>query len=324
MKQMMNHAVKSLLEMQKEPIIIRDEFGKVQFGNRAAQILYGEGWETLRRRKAEWKRIVDLAHQMRHEFTIRVKRRNGSGYSVEMNIKVLPLWNEIQEFVGTIERIESLPMQQEPIRPSTTALALSVAHDLRSPLAILQNLTLLMDRRFEPRYVELMRKQLLYCESIVNNFLEFSGERDPRKATVSVEEILGEVISEIPVPEEISVDINTFENLMVEGDPGQIRHLVMNLIQNAVESMAGKNGVVKIGVSAKNEMMCLHITDAGPGIEAEDLTRVFQPFYSTKVRGFGLGLAACKQIVDAHGGNIEVESKPGSGTTFRVYLPLAG
>jgi signal transduction histidine kinase len=317
---MLNHAMKFLLEMQKDPILLRDEIGNVKFGNRASQILYGETWETLRNRKAEWKRIVDLANQMRQEFTIRVKRRNASGFSIEMDVKIQPLWNDSHEFIGAIERIE----QHEPVRPSASALALSFAHDLRSPLAILQNLTLLLETRFEPRYVEVMRKHLIHCESIVNNFLEFSGERDPRKVSVSLEEILAEVISEVPVPDEISVDVHSFENLMVEGDPGQLRHLVMNLVQNAVESMEGKNGVVKIGVSSKNEMMCLDISDAGPGIEADDLMRVFQPFYSTKVRGFGLGLAACKQIVDAHGGNIEVESTPGSGTTFRVYLPLAG
>ena len=268
-------------------------------------------------------RIVNHSHQMRQEFTTRVRRRNASGYSTEFNLKILPLWNDSSEFIGAIERVDLFASQQETMRPSATALTMSVAHDLRSPLAILQNIALLMETRFQPRYLEMMRKQLIYCESIVNNFLEFVGERDPRKATVSLEEILGEVISEIPFPDEISVDIEAFEGIMVEGDPGQLRHLVMNLIQNAVESMEGKRGAVQIGVSAKNEMMCMHITDAGPGIDSEDLMRVFQPFYSTKLRGFGLGLAACKQIVDAHGGNIEVESTPGTGTTFRVYLPLA-
>ncbi|HSE39589.1 MAG TPA: HAMP domain-containing sensor histidine kinase, partial [Acidobacteriota bacterium] len=318
---MINQAVKSLLEMQKEAVLIRDENGNVLFGNRASHILYGEKWESLSRRPAEWKRIVESSQKMQQEFTLHVKRKNTSGYSVEMNLKILPFWNEIQQFCGVIERVDSAPLPPDERKPSGMALAMSVAHDLRSPLAILQNLALLMDTRFEPRYVDLMRKQLVYCESIVNNFLEVSGERHPRKATISLESILGEVISEIPVPEQISVDITAFENVMVEGDPGQLRHLVMNLIQNAVESMHGIEGVVKISVSAKNEMMCLDVSDAGPGIEAEDLNRVFQPFYSTKIRGFGLGLAACKQIVDAHGGNIEIESTPGAGTTFRVFLP---
>jgi signal transduction histidine kinase len=323
MNSMMNQTIKSLLEMQKEAILIRDENGKILYGNRAAQTLYGEKWDSLRRRPAEWKRIVESSQKMQQEFTLNVKRKNTSGYSIEMSIKILPLWNENQKFCGVIERVDSASSKQNELKPSAVALAMSVAHDLRSPLAILQNLALLMETRFEPRYLNLMRKQLVYCESIVNNFLEVSGERDPRKAAISVESILGEVISEIPVPEEISLDITAFENVMVEGDPGQLRHLMMNLIQNAVESMQGKEGVVKIGVSAKNEMMCLDISDEGPGIEAQDLHRVFQPFYSTKIRGFGLGLAACKQIVDAHGGNIEIESTPGTGTTFRVYLPLA-
>jgi signal transduction histidine kinase len=322
MKHMLDHAVNSLLEIQKDPVVIRDKRGSVQFGNRAAKNLYGDTWNLLGRRKAEWKRIVNQAQKMRQEFTTHVKRRNASGYSIGINLKIVPLWNESEELIGVIERIDT--SAQETVRPSATALTMSVAHDLRSPLAILQNLALLMETNFKPRHVEIMKKQLIYCESIVNNFLEYAGERLPRKAAVSLEEILGEVISEIPVPEEIKLDITAFESLMVEGDPGQLRHLVMNLIQNAVESMDGKHGVVQIAVSTKDEMMCLNVTDAGAGIESEDLMRVFQPFYSTKLRGFGLGLAACKQIVDAHGGNIEVESIPGAGTTFRVYLPLAG
>jgi len=323
---MIELAVQRLLDLYKEPILIRDLNGKVQFSNAVARQLYGESWKTLPRRKMEWKRIVNQAQQMKQEFTSRVKRMNAEGYSVAMNLKVCPLWDAAGNFAGVIEYLPQ-PLSEpepEPVRPAPSALTMAVAHDLRSPLAILQNLTLLMETRFDQRYIEMMRKQLCFCELIVNNFLEFAGGRDPRKAAVSLEEILGEVISEIPMPEDINLDIASFEGVMVEGDPGQIRHVVMNLIQNAVESMEGKPGVVRIGVTEQDEMMCLRISDAGPGIGPEDLLRVFQPFYSTKLRGFGLGLAACKQIVDAHGGKMEVESSPGNGTTFRVYLPIAG
>jgi signal transduction histidine kinase len=315
-------AVQQLLNIVKDPILIRDFNGVIHFSNDAAKRLYGERLKVLMRRKSEWKRIVNQAHQMKQEFTTRVKRMNSKGYSVVMNLKIHPMWDSFGEFEGAIEyQTESEPETQ---RPASSALVMAVAHDLRSPLAILQNLTVLMETRFDQRHIEMMKKQLGFCESIVTNFLEFAGERDPRKTAVSFEEILGEVISEIPVPEDIHVDIASYEGIMIEGDPGQIRHVVMNLIKNAVEAMEGKQGIVKVAVSEQDEMLCLRITDEGPGIEPQDLVRVFQPFYSTKLRGFGLGLAACKQIVDAHGGKMEIESAPGKGTTFRVYLPLAG
>lgn len=315
-------AIQQLLNIVKDPILIRDHNGVIHFSNDAAYRLYGERLKALTRRKSEWKRIVNQTHQMKQEFTTRVKRMNSKGYSVNMNLKIYPLWDSFGELAGAIEY--QAKSESETQRPASSALTMAVAHDLRSPLAILQNLTVLMEKRFEPRYVEMMRKQLGFCESIVTNFIEFAGGRDPRKTAVSLEEILGEVTSEIPLPEEIHLDIASVEGIMIEGDPGQIRHVVMNLIKNAVEAMEGKPGVVKIGVSEQNEMLCLKITDEGPGIEPQDLVRVFQPFYSTKLRGFGLGLAACKQIVDAHGGKMEVESAPGKGTTFRVYLPIAG
>jgi signal transduction histidine kinase len=315
-------AIQQLLNIVKDPILIRDLNGVVHFNNEAALNLYGDRIKILTRRKSEWKRIVSQAHKMKQEFTTRVKRVNSKGYSVSMDLKIYPFWDSIGAFAGAIE-YQALP-ESESQRPASSALAMAVAHDLRSPLAILQNLTLLMETHSDQRHIEMMRKQLSFCDSIVTNFLEFAGERDPRKTAVSLEEILGEVISEIPLPEEIHLDIGSVEGIMIEGDPGQIRHVVMNLIKNAVESMEGKPGVVKIGVSEQDAMLCLKISDEGPGIQPQDLVRVFQPFYSTKLRGFGLGLAACKQIVDAHGGKMEVESSPGKGTTFRVYLPLAG
>ncbi|MCI0613281.1 HAMP domain-containing histidine kinase [bacterium] len=315
-------AVQQLLNIVKDPILIRDINGVVHFSNDAAKRFYGERLKLLTRRKSEWNRIVNQAHQMKQEFTTRVKRVNSKGYSFEMNLKIYALWDSFGKFEGAIEYLAQ--PESETQRPASSALAMAVVHDLRSPLAILQNLTVLMETRFDKRHTEMMRKQLEFCESIVTNFLEFAGEREPRKTAVSLEEILGEVISEIPLPDEVNLDIASVEGIMIEGDPGQIRHVVMNLIKNAVESMEGKPGVVKIGVNEQDEMLCLRITDDGPGIEPQDLVRVFQPFYSTKLRGFGLGLAACKQIVDAHGGKMEVESAPGKGTTFRVYLPLAG
>jgi two-component system, NtrC family, sensor histidine kinase PilS len=315
-------AIQQLLNIVKDPILIRDLNGVVHFNNVAAISLYGDRIKILTRRKSEWKRIVNQAQQMKQEFTTRVKRVNSKGYSVKMDLKIYPLWDSAGEFAGLIE-YQTLA-EAETQRPPSSALAMAVAHDLRSPLAILQNLTVLMEARFDQRYIEMMKKQVGFCESIVTNFLEFAGERDPRKTSVSLEEILGEVISEILLPEEIHLDIASVEGIMIEGDPGQIRHVMMNLIKNAVEAMEGKPGIVKIGVSEQDEMLCLKIADEGPGIEPQDLVRVFQPFYSTKLRGFGLGLAACKQIVDAHGGKMEVESSPGKGTTFRVYLPKAG
>ena len=315
-------AVQQLLNIVKDPILIRDLNGVVHFSNDAAKRFYGERLKSLTRRKSEWKRIMNQAHQMKQEFTTRVKRVNSKGYSVEMNLKIYALWNSLGELEGAIEYLVQL--ESETQRPASSALAMAVAHDLRSPLAILQNLTVLMETRFDQRHIDMMRKQLVFCESIVTNFLEFAGEREPRKTAVCLEEILGEVISQIPLPDEINLDIASVEGIMIEGDPGQIRHVVMNLIKNAVESMDGKPGIVKIGVNEQDAMLCLRITDDGPGIETQDLVRVFQPFYSTKLRGFGLGLAACKQIIDAHGGKMEVESAPGKGTTFRVYLPIAG
>ncbi len=114
----------------------------------------------------------------------------------------------------------------------------------------------------------------------------------------------------------------------VEADPGQLGQVVQNLVLNALE--ARPDGTVAISLEnvrreppamPSGPCLRLRVTDQGPGIPADRLDRIFDPFYSTKLRGSGLGLAVTQSIVARHGGQVEVRSEPGQGTTFDVYLP---
>src|SRR5262245_11877467 len=100
---MIQLAVQQLLNIVKDPILIRDMNGVVQFSNESAKELYGERIKVLARRTSEWKRIVKQGHQMKQEFTSRVKRLNSRGYSVVMNLKIYPLWDSLGNFAGAIE-----------------------------------------------------------------------------------------------------------------------------------------------------------------------------------------------------------------------------
>jgi two-component system sensor histidine kinase PilS (NtrC family) len=107
----------------------------------------------------------------------------------------------------------------------------------------------------------------------------------------------------------------------VAGDPDQLRRVLDNLLQNAWE--AGGDGVrVRLEVNAADDArVALRFEDNGPGIPAEELTRLFQPFHTTKDGGTGLGLALVHRIIEAHGGEIRVESSPGAGAAFTFVLP---
>ncbi len=106
-------------------------------------------------------------------------------------------------------------------------------------------------------------------------------------------------------------------------DEGQLRQALLNLLRNAREAFAGKPGRVKVGSHAGDRWVEVSVADDGPGIAQEDLARIFEPFFSTKQRGTGLGLAVTQQIVREHGGELSCESTPGAGTCFTVRLPRA-
>jgi two-component system sensor histidine kinase HydH len=103
----------------------------------------------------------------------------------------------------------------------------------------------------------------------------------------------------------------------VKWDETKIRVILTNLLQNAIQSV-GVEGSVKLGISESTELITISVIDSGHGIPEENLEKIFEPLFTTKKTGTGLGLASCKQIIDMHGGNITVKNNP---TTFTIKIP---
>ena len=104
-------------------------------------------------------------------------------------------------------------------------------------------------------------------------------------------------------------------------DAGRIKQALTNVLLNAVE-ISGENSFVDISLREKKDSMEIQVTDYGTGIPASEITRIFDPFYTTKETGNGLGLLVTYRVIKDHGGNISVKSKPGEGTTFFISIPL--
>ena len=113
---------------------------------------------------------------------------------------------------------------------------------------------------------------------------------------------------------------------VVMADREALRSVLTNLIINSLQAIDGEDGSVVIRLSGDlaGAIACIEVTDTGRGIPTEDISKVFEPYYSTKETGTGLGLAIVKKVVDDHGGTITVTSKEGSGTTFAITLPIDG
>jgi signal transduction histidine kinase len=130
-----------------------------------------------------------------------------------------------------------------------------------------------------------------------------------------------DVISLFDLPEGISVKLFAAKDISISVDSGQIEQVLVNLIQNAVDALDGGSGNIQIRIGEDDSHAKIEVVDNGPGIEVSDLQRIFEPLVTTKAKGIGLGLTACRQMVEANRGTIEVQSEKGSGTLFSVVLP---
>ncbi|WP_268542045.1 nickel-binding protein [Candidatus Nitrosotenuis cloacae] len=205
-------------------------------------------------------------------------------------------------------------------------LAARISHDLRNPLSIIKN-SLELIRLKNPEVFaksegdfEKINKATIRMVHLVDNVLDFVKPKPLHLESRSVRKIIQNSISRITVPDEITIDTSPADFELV-CDYEKMEIVLVNLISNAIQAMGGKGGIKIRTLAAKNDAI-IEIEDAGPGIPENLLPRIFDPLFTTRQIGTGLGLPSCKTIVEQHGGKIDVETKIGVGTTFRIRLPI--
>jgi len=227
--------------------------------------------------------------------------------------------------------------QEQLIRSERLAaigqLAGGVGHELRNPLGAIKNAAYYIKGKIakselgqkEPRvveFLEIMDEEINSSNKIINDLLGFSRVGKPSVALTRIEEVIDDAISHTPVPEGIELTKKLIENLPeIEIDAAQIRQVLVNMITNAVQAMPG-GGKLTIEARGKDDFMEVAVADTGCGIPEGVIGKIFDPLFTTKAKGIGLGLAVCKSIIDRHGGCIEVKSRVGEGTIFSIKLPL--
>lgn len=212
-------------------------------------------------------------------------------------------------------------------------ISAQITHEIRNPLnAIGLNAELLGDEVAaspEARaLVAAIQREVDRLEAITDEYLRFARLPKPAFAREDLNEIVSGLATFIrPEMEAASVELELAlapALPAVRADEAQLRAALLNLLRNSREAMPG-GGRVTIGTqSVPDGLVEVTITDTGGGIPAEDLTRIFDPFYSTKEKGTGLGLAFTQQVVKEHGGTLRCESAVGRGTSFTIALPVAG
>jgi len=161
---------------------------------------------------------------------------------------------------------------------------------------------------------------IAYADKIMTDLLDFSREIKLKPVRKTVKEVVADALSLIKIPRKVKV-INLTENeLTISVDSILTRRVLHNIFINAFDAMPD-GGTLKIESKENGENVSIKICDSGVGMSKKVAEKLFTPFFTTKARGVGLGLAICKRIVEAHGGSIDVESKEDKGTCITIILP---
>jgi signal transduction histidine kinase len=208
-------------------------------------------------------------------------------------------------------------------------LAGGVAHELRNPLGVISNaiyylrMVLAGGDPNVSEYLEMIARELVTSEKIISDLLHFSRIPQAEKSPVTLAVLLGEVLEKNPPPDNVEVRHLLTEALpAVYVDRRQISQVLVNLVTNAYEALSA-GGELRLEAGADDSNVYLSVTDTGVGIPDNHLDRIFEPLFTTKAGGFGLGLAVTQNLVKANQGVITATSDGVSGTTFTLSLPVA-
>jgi len=230
-----------------------------------------------------------------------------------------------------------LETQEQLIRSEKLAaigqLASGVGHELRNPLGAIKNAGFYIRRRVantdlpntEPRVIEfldIIEEEVNSANKVITDLLGFSRVAKPAVAPANIAGIIEDALRYTPVPENVTLVKDIDNNLpmaMVDGE--QIKQVFLNITLNALQAMAEKGGRLDIKAADKGKFVEVEFIDTGGGIPDEIKKKIFDPLFTTKAKGVGLGLSVCKTIIERHEGDIKVKSQVGKGTTFTLSLP---
>jgi PAS domain S-box-containing protein len=293
------------------------------------------------------------AFDRREEFQIEYRMRRADGEYGWLLDKGRPRYaadGTFEGYIGSCTDITELKRSQEQILAvqkleSLGVLAGGVAHDFSNFLGCIladADITLSeLDTDSPARGgLERIEAVAVRASQIVRQIISYTGEEQQGFETVDISRLVREMLQllQVCIPKNVSLNIDLPDSLpLPHANAAQLRQVIMNLVLNAGEAIRDEDGEItvsgRLGCPGPNgsprsgaepperESVCLKISDTGAGMTPEVQRRIFDPFFSTKFAGRGLGLAAVQSIVRNHGGSIEVNSSPGGGTSFEVVLP---
>ena len=203
----------------------------------------------------------------------------------------------------------------------------SIAHDLRNPLGTVRNAAYYLERRLpkdQPEvaeYLGIINQEIAAADRIITNLLAVARAKEPVKQHVDVGQAIREALAGTGRAKAVRLRMSLApEPFIIRADPDQLGQVFRNLVTNAVEAMDG-GGEIVVEAAREADGDSIVLRDTGPGVPQEIRETDFEPLVTTKAKGIGLGLTICRQIIEQHGGGIELIDKDKPGAAFRIRLP---
>ncbi|WP_033543658.1 ATP-binding protein [Planococcus sp. CAU13] len=333
-------------ETAKDAMAVFDKDNRVIAINPAFEKLYGWSAEesygkTIKPYPAEKEEIAELqaAELLKGKsFTLHDTvdmKKDGTQFHAHLTLS--PIFDKQQNVIATSvisrdityqKESEQLILQSEKLKLAGE-IAAGVAHEIRNPMTVISGFIQIMHQDPEhryPQYTEIIQSELERINLIISEFLVLAKPQAPEIKEFSLRKLIVQLSllfsSEFNLKGIVFEEHwNEDEDYILRGEEHAIKQVFINLLKNAVEAMAPEGKIALYVSQSTDSLISVKIRDTGTGISAESLHRLFEPFYTTKENGTGLGLLISQKIIQDHGGSLLISSEPGTGTTAEVVLP---
>jgi two-component system sensor histidine kinase HydH len=341
----MRSYTENVVESMASGLVTVDTNGRIVSTNRKASHLLGldtrqvQGRPLERLIPSQFLNINEVIEQERGILEREVDCPSGLG-TIPLSVSVTPLKDSEGGNMGAViilRDLREIRELQEKVRRSERLAALGrlasgVAHEIRNPLSSIKGFAQYFRDKFETgsedrSYADIMIQEVERLNRVITQLLDFGRPKELRLDLHPLSQIMEHPLQLIRADlnkRGIKLIESPFPEDKIKADSDQITQALLNIFLNAMEAME-RGGEVRVKTVGKSERggVEIWISDSGPGISQGNLSKIFDPFFSTKKKGTGLGLAITANIIEAHGGEILVESREGKGTTFKIFLPYA-
>jgi two-component system sensor kinase FixL len=339
---------RSVIDSAVDGVIVIDVTGRIESFNPAAERLFGyteaevlgknvnvlmpspyheehDGYMSRYLATGE-KKIIGIGRE------VKGLRRDGTTFPLRLSVGEMNVNGE-RKFTGIVADLSARVRMEEQLREQTSLarlgeMAAVIAHEVKNPLAGIRGAIQVIGGRLpkeskDAAVVKEILNRIDTLNELIKDLLLFARPPHPRPLPVDLAGLVrmtADLLAGDPALKGIAIHINGAAP-PVMADAELLKIVFQNLLVNSAQAMQGR-GDIRVTLQPVNGVLRVTVRDAGPGIAADVLERIFTPFFTTKARGTGLGLATAKRIVEAHAGRIAIDSAPGGGTTVTVELPV--